>query len=302
MPLPRSEITLRLNRCNQLHSLSPSTQSQNIILSRDLNSPHISQHEQLRIPSNNVYKSFNHLRFCSSQVKFSKIPYLKNEFNEDDKKELERKINLNRLIDKLKENIPDILETSLPKSLISKDIYLRICPSQVDENYVPKLNGQVTYYTTCKAIQLFLTSVMLSPKVKLHIHSIRVANGPDPQCMFNDTTKLFVRWSTCHHGCTHLEEHGTSEAHLGTHKWSQEDTKKIFDNHKSISSILSKLPGTIMGLTKEPKKLERVLSGLFIFELDEDNTKVLVHTIENMEIIERFEPKEADDVNALRVC
>lgn len=143
---------------------------------------------------------------------------------------------------------------------------------------------------------------MLSPKVKLHIHSIRVANGPDPQCMFNDTTKLFVRWSTCHHGCTHLEEHGTSEAHLGTHKWSQEDTKKIFDNHKSISSILSKLPGTIMGLTKEPKKLERVLSGLFIFELDEDNTKVLVHTIENMEIIERFEPKEADDVNALRVC
>lgn len=57
-----------------------------------------------------------------------------------------------------------------------------------------------------------------------------------------------------------------------------------------------------MGLTKEPKKLERVLSGLFIFELDEDNTKVLVHTIENMEIIERFEPKEADDVNALRVC
>lgn len=67
---------------------------------------------------------------------------------------------------------------------------------------------------------------MLSPKVKLHIHSIRVANGPDPQCMFNDTTKLFVRWSTCHHGCTHLEEHGTSEAHLGTHKWSQEDTKK----------------------------------------------------------------------------
>ena len=28
-----------------------------------------------------------------------------------------------------------------------------------------------------------------------------------------------------------------------------------------------------MGLTKEPKKLERVISGLFIFELNEDNSK-----------------------------
>lgn len=72
-------------------------------------------------------------------------------------------------------------------------------------------------------------------------------------------------------------------------KWSEEDTKKIFDNHKSLSTLVSKLPGTIMGLTKEPKKLERVISGLFIFELNEDNSKILVHTIENMEIIERFE-------------
>ena len=59
------------------------------------------------------------------------------------------------MVDQLREYVPDILETSLPKSIISKDIYLRICPSQFDENYLPKLNGLVTYYTTCKAIQLF---------------------------------------------------------------------------------------------------------------------------------------------------
>lgn len=235
-------------------------------------------------------------------INFSQYRILKNENKEIDKKELERKINVNKVVDQLREYVPDILETSLPKSIISKDIYLRICPSQFDENYLPKLNGLVTYYTTCKAIQLFLTSVMLSPKVKLHIQSIRVSHGPDPQCMFNDTTKIFLRWSTCPDGCSHLDAQGTSQAHLGTHKWSEEDTKKIFDNHKSLSTLVSKLPGTIMGLTKEPKKLERVISGLFIFELNEDNSKILVHTIENMEIIERFEPETQPNVNALRVC
>lgn len=45
-----------------------------------------------------------------------------------------------------------------------------------------------------------------------------------------------------------------------------------------------------------------MISGLFIFELNEDNSKILVHTIENMEIIERFEPETQPNVNALRVC
>ena len=31
---------------------------------------------------------------------------------------------------------------------------------------------------------------------------------------------------TCPDGCSHLDAQGTSQAHLGTHKWSEEDTKK----------------------------------------------------------------------------
>lgn len=297
MSILRSEGALRVSRYTlrnaPLTIVTPINQPL-VVVRRDLDSSQpsslITHTQTTRLVSNPRY------------MKFSRYPTLRNEHPEIDKKELQRKINVNKVIDQLREYVPDILETSLPKSIISKDIYLRICPSQFDENYLPKLNGLVTYYTTCKAIQLFLTSVMLSPKVKLHIQSIRVSRGPDPQCMFNDTTKIFLRWSTCPDGCSHLDAQGTSQAHLGTHKWSEEDTKKIFDNHKSLSTLVSKLPGTIMGLTKEPKKLERVISGLFIFELSEDNSKILVHTIENMEIIERFEPETQPNVNALRVC
>ncbi|EMG45748.1 hypothetical protein SBY92_003453 [Candida maltosa Xu316] len=287
MSLLRREKTLKIHNCTFFRS------SSTIIGPNRVHQLTVRQHAN----SINAKPSQG---ITSNKVRFSKFPILQNETKIDnditpeDKEDLKRKINLNRLLDKLKEHVPDILDHSLPKSLISKNIYLRICPSQLDETYLPKLNGPLTYYTSCKAIQLFLTSVMLSPKVKLHIQSIRVSQGPEPQCMFADTTKVFMRWSTCLNGCPHLEEQGTSQANLGSHKWSAEDTKKIFDNHKTLSSVVKKLPTTIMGLTKESKKLERVLTGLFIFELDEDNSKILVHTIENMEVIEKFEPSEED--------
>ena len=70
-------------------------------------------------------------------INFSQYRILRNEHKEIDK-------SVNKVVDQLREYVPDILETSLPKSIISKDIYLRICPSQFDENYLPKLNGLVT--------------------------------------------------------------------------------------------------------------------------------------------------------------
>ncbi|KAG7665649.1 uncharacterized protein J8A68_000855 [[Candida] subhashii] len=263
---------------------------------------------------------------ASSHILFKQSPRLSNldqNPNKDKHKKevLEKKANLGSIVEQLKTTIPNILEKSLEKSIISPHIHLRICPSQFDENYLPNLKGHVTYYTTCKTIQLFLTSVILSPKVKLHIQSIRIHDGPDPQAMLEDTTKIFVRWSTCAEGCPHLlsdedngggDFHSTSHAHLGSHRWSKSDTMKLFKNHHGgngeesnaklsyLTGALGRLPKTLMGLTKEPKKLERVISGLFIFELNDDNTKILVHTIENVDVVERFQTEDVD--SSLRVC
>ncbi|EGW30322.1 uncharacterized protein SPAPADRAFT_63178 [Spathaspora passalidarum NRRL Y-27907] len=245
--------------------------------------------------------------------KFTAVPprhNINNKPDEINKFELEKKANLGAMIETLKAAIPNILEKSLDKSLISPDIFFRFCPSHFDEDYLPSLKGPVTYYATCKALQLFVSSIILSPKVKLHIQSIRIHTGPDAQSMFDDTTKIIVRWSTCPEGCYHLEggedeqSHSTSQANLGAHSWSKLDTMRLLnqnhvDSKVSLATTLTKLPATLIGLTKENKKLERVISGLFIFELTDDNSQVLVHTIEDMDIIERFAP---DDVDSLTPC
>lgn len=258
-------------------------------------------------------KGTNIARFKRSPI--IKLPTDKDDSNQDklSQQAQERKANLGSTIEYLQSTIPNLLERSFDKSKISPNIHLRICPSQFDEHYLPHLRGHVTYFTACKTIQLFMTSVILSPKVKLHIQSVRVHAGPDPQAMLDDTTKVIVRWSTCPEECPHLSHgdddnnfHSTSHAHLGAHKWSKLDTLKLFVNNRQqeemrrglrlsyLTGVLGKLPSTLMGLTKEKKKLERVISGLFIFELTEDNSQILVHTIENVDVVERFEPEEVD--------
>ncbi|CCG24633.1 hypothetical protein CORT_0F04090 [Candida orthopsilosis Co 90-125] len=237
-------------------------------------------------------------------TRFSKIPHLcnkgDNDISPEDKLDLERKMNLSNLIDKLKIQIPNILEHNLSKDIVSRNIYLRICPSQFDENYLPKLHGTIAYNSACKAITLFITSIILSPQVKLHISSIKTSQKPDPQCMFSTTMKVYVRWSTCMPNCEHLGVQSTSNAHFGSHKWSHEDTKKLMGTNVTLSGLIGKLTGAVMGVSKEKQKdLERVISGLFIFELNNECDQILVHTVENMNIIERF---EEEPENALRVC
>ncbi|ODV81796.1 uncharacterized protein CANTADRAFT_87761 [Suhomyces tanzawaensis NRRL Y-17324] len=231
-------------------------------------------------------------------------------------REQNRKANLGSTIEHIKTVVPELLTKSLPKELVSHEIMLRICPSHFDETYLPSLKGRVSYYATCKTMQLAMTSLVLSPKVKLHIQSLRVANGPDQQAVYAHSTKVYVRWSTCNEGCEHLsnessEFHSTSDAKLGSHKWSKLDTLRFLhenadvNGHKSktlpsISTMISQMSSSLVGFSKDSQKLERVLSGIFIFELNEENDAIIVHTIENVDLIEKGETEDVD--GELRVC
>ncbi|CUM66816.1 uncharacterized protein PRCAT00004500001 [Priceomyces carsonii] len=246
-----------------------------------------------------------------------------NATNGPDKKEQERKANLGSMVDELRVLIPNILNKSLPKSIISSGILLRIVPTHLEElnGYLPNIKGHVSYYATCKTLQLILTSVVLSPKVKLHIQKIKVSKDSDYKCIYPESTKIEVRWTTCLEGCAHLSQedgkhksedtsyHSTSDAKLGSHSWSKVDPVKALKHNKSnnVTTTLPSLTSTIshwtsglIGLTKENKKLERIISGIFIFELNDDNNKIIVHTIEDVDVIEKTEAEDVD--GELRIC
>lgn len=222
------------------------------------------------------------------------------------------KANLGKTLEELRILLPNMLQKSLPKQLISRDVLLRICPTHFNQlnHYLPRIKGHVSYYTTMKTIQFVLTSLILNPDVKLHLQSIKVMtpeeSNIDYLCVFR-TTKIQVRWSTCNEGCGHLESgdkgkleyNSTSNAKLGSHKWTKVDTLKFLQISESEPlKSFSHLTTGLVGLMKELNRLERVISGIFVFELNEDNSKIIVHTIEDVNIVEKREPQ----VGGLRIC
>lgn len=269
----------------------------------------------------------NHLGFTfenesKDTILFQGSRYLNSEIS---KEEQAKRANLGKMIDELKVLLPNILKKSLPKQIISSDILLRICPTHFDEfnAYLPNIKGHVSYYTTLKTIQVILSSVILNPNVMLHLQSIKVMNPQESNieflCVYPHTTKIQVRWTTCNEGCHHLVEdidenhqldendhnfQSTSNARFGSHRWSKLDASKLseLDKHKSVNPIgrtMGHLSSSLVGLSKEKQRLERMISGIFIFELNEDHTEIVVHTIEDVNIIEK---PEAQEVGGLRIC
>ena len=222
-----------------------------------------------------------------------------------------RMANLGTTIEELKILVPNLLHKSLPKELLLPDIMLRMNPSHLDllKLILPNIKGHVSYYAACKALQLFFTSVVLNPHAQFHIQLVRTSNFPEPNTVFAHSTKIYMRWNTCEEGCTHLHNENvpdsvsTSRAKLGSHQWSGFDPDKVIDKDNSSWSVtgsLVDLTKGLIGLKKDESSFERVILGVFIFELNEDNSQILVHTIDVMIIAERRDDQSVAE--KLRVC
>lgn len=240
-----------------------------------------------------------------------------------DRQQQEKLSNLGTMIDDVKELVPQLLKKSFPKDMVLPDVLLRICPSHLDliNSYLPTIKGRVSYYATCKALQMFFTSWVLNPRVKLHIQLVRTSHFPEANCVYSHSTKIYVRWSTCSDGCAHLLESepetpgladgsepssqstSTSKATLGSHRWSGIDPDQFSDSREhawSLSASVADLTKGIIGLKQEDIRLERIILGVFVFELNEDNTEIMVHTVEDMNVVEH--EQEALVQQKLRVC
>lgn len=224
-----------------------------------------------------------------------------------------RRANLGQTTDRLRALVPLLLQKSLPKEMLLHDILLRICPSHFDliNAFLPNIKGHVLYYATCKAAQIFFTSFVLNPLTKLHIQLMRVSRSAGHD---DGTTKIYMRWLTCTEGCLHLlgsheqsenepDSFATAKAKLGVHSWALVDPGRVLPDQGhswTVSNSIADLGKGLVGLTKDEPKLERIVSGIFIFDLDEENTHVTVHTVEDMNITERRD--ELSISNKLRVC
>lgn len=191
----------------------------------------------------------------------------------------QRKRQLGETVEQLRAHVPAMLHRLLPKPMVLRDVYLRVCPLHFDKmgQFLPHIKGHVLYYATLKALRLLVTSLVVD--TQLRIEHLKVTHDHDPRCMFADSTKVVVRWTTRPDGC----------AAPGP-AWLRVDPEKIRENWpRTLWADLSKVV--------LPHGHERVVLGVFIFELSDDMTQVVAHTIDDMELVERKE-----ELPIVRVC
>lgn len=173
-------------------------------------------------------------------------------------------INLSRITQYLTlDGVPNLLSHNFDPKWIDSNIKLRLFPLSLP--ILPTLSGQLQYQTCLNTLRLFSNRFLLDKKIKndiniphkLNIISIDTIKNnqstiPTPRNKLFSTTndKLIIKWQTSPSHYTNI-------------------------NSKNYIRVQD-------GMFTENKN-DRMIMGNFILELNQDNSRILVHTIENIE-------------------
>lgn len=182
--------------------------------------------------------------------------------------QLSRRANLGSMIETLQDNVPQMLTHLLPHELISTNITLRLLPRQLP--HLPPLKGYTVYASTLKTLQQGLHLFYLHPESKINVSHVSVI---EPTGSLS-SDKIINR---------SIELNGSGD-----------DSNDVSSrNNQDVSDYTTKIkmlwktgppPGTpaVDGHNK-------ILSGVFVFELEADNDKIEVFTIDNVELLDSKE-------------
>lgn len=278
------------------------------------------------VPSVSIVKNERNTVFINHILNYSDNSSDNNQGNKDnkdpkiDKKYLERKANLGTMVQMLQIKVPNLLTKIIPCEFMSKDIIMRILPNKFPQ--IPTIKGPVLYTSTLKAIQKLVLLFYLNPESKIHITNLKIIeptnsmssaelinlsidenvieNGhvdenravegspKQAQDVSKYTTKIKIKWRTCYSGCAHLQDKDTTDAKLGSYSLDHFDWTKLLKSPNPLQT-LEGLAKNFDPTASNDTSVGRVLTGVFIFELDANNEKISVFTIDNMEILESKE-------------
>lgn len=285
----------------------------------------IKVHEQCR---NNSY-----IAECNSHSEQKDNSNNSNHSNRDidpklDKEYIKRKANLGTMVQMLQLKVPQLLTKTIPKEFVTSDIILKILPHQFPN--LPIIKSYVVYKSTLKTIQKILLLFYLNPDSKIHITNTKIIEPTnsmssdelinlsinqnkieaEPLDLSNQqdtsgyTTKIKIKWRTCYSGCDHLQDKNTRDARLGSYSLDHFNWTKFLKSPESMQfeakKTLEELAKTLDPLSNNEKSsnVGRVLHGVFVFELDANNERITVFTIDNMEILESEEMNYSNGVFA----
>ncbi|CCF58993.1 hypothetical protein KAFR_0F03980 [Kazachstania africana CBS 2517] len=204
--------------------------------------------------------------------------------------------------------VPNLLQGNLCKKYLDADIQLRLFPTIFP--YLPTIKGSTKYSASMNAIRLIIEKFVLSNGHQkqfkdyfLHVMSVKSYQGhnirtlPSKEYKFlTENDKLIIKWRTCapNLSCSHLLPLNSAKLDEG---WSHH-SRKLLDY--VIHPAANQNWGTRNDfLSTEDKNVTRLLSGVFIFELNDDSSRIAVHTIDNIELIDFSKKSVTNEKNAL---
>lgn len=179
-------------------------------------------------------------------------------------------VNLGKIISYLKnDGIPNLLSTNISTKYIDNNIKLRLFPLSLP--ILPALSGQLQYLTCLNTLRILSNRFLLDRNINdiphklniLTIDPIKSTQLSQNKLFITSNDKLLIRWQTSPDILTPLQQ-------LGNYTRVQDGN---FTENKN----------------------DRMIKGNFILEFNSDNTKILVHTIENIEFYHVKKKKEDDE-------
>ena len=203
----------------------------------------------------------------------------------------------------LGEGVPALLQHNYAHSRIHPDAQLRLLPMLP---YTPTVQGRRKVEASLSALRLLLTTCVLprGTDTRIHIHAAHslLPGVHSPHAVCPQAAKLLVRWATCS-----PEEHCRHQAQSNaTRRWSLaggggsmadsgegvvpshpvEESGGSPDNSPMRDTPAPGQAGKLPPTGRAPPEITRVLQGIFMFEFSADNSQILVHTIDNVEMID----------------
>ncbi|CAM9012835.1 unnamed protein product [Wickerhamomyces anomalus] len=196
-------------------------------------------------------------------------PY--NNSNDDNESSIlqNKKANMGKMVDYLTEILPNALHTIPDSSYLSENIILRVSPT-VSPN-IPILKGRIS-----------------NPQLNQGGDFVRNGDLSNYYGMFEKSDKIIIKWRTCLDDCNHLKLKKSGYALKGSHILEKFDIKKLW-NH-ALGNDEKKLSEFNHGVSKvddDSTGFERIIYGIFVFELDSNCEKIIVHNVENIEMYDK---------------
>ncbi|KAK5779208.1 Mco32p PWA37_004067 [Arxiozyma heterogenica] len=198
-------------------------------------------------------------------------------------------VNLGRITTFLKnDGIPNLLLCNLSKEYLDTNIKLRLFPLSLP--ILPALSGQLQYLTCLNTLRVLCNRFLLDHgkdhlphKLNIiSINQIKSSQLSQNKLFITKNDKLLIKWKTSPN---------------------QLNKNNNIRNNGDGSGSNYNLPLTMPQYVRVEDgnfteiKNDRMVKGTFIFEFNSDNSKILIHTIENIE----FYHLKSDNENTTNV-